>query len=268
MDEQSKVLRPWNIPAEQGAVDSKETDERTIRGLTARLKSLLHASPRRKHSLPTSDQQEEKEGKRQLLASGLPRGETSSTLRPVGHSRRGRGNNPLEPGKIPALIPKESNEGANMFKKSENDPEKATQNSISKEETELAQISETPEPAPSTHSTSPDGPFDVDDINAAAAVLTVISDICEHEERLSSADMALLRATFEQTPYFLTCKGREESPELAIQFLIVVYDNPQSATWGGIESFDHLQLMLESLEKFETRAQAQPKGEQHGCFVV
>ncbi|KAJ4270446.1 hypothetical protein NW762_002128 [Fusarium torreyae] len=160
-----------------------------------------------------------------------------------------------------------------MFKKSDNDSEKATHNSISKE-MKLARIPETPEPAPPTHPTpctqptSPDGPFDVDDINAAAAVLTVISDICEHKKKLSSADLALLRATFEQMPYLLTCKGREESPELAIQFLIAVYYNSQSATWGGIESFDHLQLMLESLDRFENRAQAQPREAQHGYFVV
>ncbi|KAF4963394.1 hypothetical protein FSARC_8593 [Fusarium sarcochroum] len=263
MDKQTERHHPWHFPEEQEAIDPNETIEKTSRGLTTQLKSLSLASPRRKRSLSSSDQQEEKERERQLLGPGIPRGETS-TFRPVGHSRRG--NYTVEPGKIPASH--QSNEAANMFTKSENDPEKAVHHPISKEETEVAQIPELPEPAPSTHPTCSDGLFDVNDINAAAAILTVISDICKLDRIPSSQDQAELRAIFEQMPYLLTCKGREESPELAIQFLISVYDNPQSATWGGIESFDHLQLMLESLKKFENRAQAQPREEQEGCFVI
>ncbi|RGP75948.1 hypothetical protein FLONG3_5528 [Fusarium longipes] len=117
-------------------------------------------------------------------------------------------------------------------------------------------------------------PFDINDVNAGATILTLITDTCKHAGKLSIQEQEQVRDIFGQMPYLLTQEGRgqegegeEEQFALALQFLMAVYDNPESTNWGAIESFDHLQFVLELLEKFDSRAEAEPS-EERGVFVV
>jgi hypothetical protein len=80
-----------------------------------------------------------------------------------------------------------------------------------------------------------------------------------------------LRTIFDQMPYLLTPEAREQEGDelvLAVQFLTTVYDHPESANWGSIDSFDDLQLALGNLEKFGSRAEAEPREGPEGVFIV
>ncbi|KAJ4131515.1 hypothetical protein NW768_005705 [Fusarium equiseti] len=113
--------------------------------------------------------------------------------------------------------------------------------------------------------------FDTDDVHAGATILTVITDICKRARKPSSEERGQLHTLFELMPYPMTREAREQQGEdlmSAFQFLITLYDSPDSTDWGAIESFDHLQVQLEMLEKFDSRAEAEPKEAQEGEFVV
>ncbi|KAG8667208.1 hypothetical protein FPOAC2_12363 [Fusarium poae] len=115
-------------------------------------------------------------------------------------------------------------------------------------------------------------PFHNDDVNTGIAVLTIITDICKQARKPSTKEQKQLRAVFHQMPYLLTSEAREKQGEeeliMAIQFLTTVYDHPESVNWGGIEGFDKLQLTLESLKKFDRRAEVEPREGPGGVFIV
>ncbi|KAL6923560.1 hypothetical protein ACHAP8_001400 [Fusarium lateritium] len=125
---------------------------------------------------------------------------------------------------------------------------------------------------PTSNGSSAGSPFHIDDVNAGIVVLTLITDICKKARKPSDQQQEQLRAVFGQMPYLLTSEAREQQGEeelvMAIQFLTTVYDHPESVNWGAIESFDNLQLALESLKKFGHRVEAEPREGPGGVFIV
>lgn len=124
---------------------------------------------------------------------------------------------------------------------------------------------------PTSYGSSVDTPFHTDEVNAAVAVLTLITDICKQAPNPSIEEQRQLLAIFEQMPYLLTLEARRRYGEevvLAVQFLTTVYDHPESVNWGAIESFDDLQLTLESLKRFGSRTEARPREGPYGEFIV
>jgi len=114
------------------------------------------------------------------------------------------------------------------------------------------------------------GSFDTDDIHTGATILTVITDICKGARKPSSEERGQLHTLFELMPYLMTREAREQQGEdlmSSFEFLIRLYDSTDSTDWGAIESFDHLQVQLKMMEKFDSRAEAEPK-EEEGVFVV
>ena len=112
--------------------------------------------------------------------------------------------------------------------------------------------------------------FDTNDVHTGAAILTVITDICQGARKPSSQERGQLHTLFELMPYLMTREAREQQREdlvSAFEFLIRLYDSPDSTDWGEIESFDHLQVQLKTMEKFDSRAETEPK-EEDGVFVV
>ncbi|EYB31258.1 hypothetical protein FG05_09620 [Fusarium graminearum] len=110
-----------------------------------------------------------------------------------------------------------------------------------------------------------------DEVNTAVVVLTLITDICKQAPNPSIEEQEQLRAVFEQMPYLLTLEARGRYGDelvLAIQFLTTVYDHSESVNWGAIESFDDLQLTLESLKRFGSRTEARPREGPYGEFIV
>ncbi|KAF9770808.1 hypothetical protein IL306_011596 [Fusarium sp. DS 682] len=134
-------------------------------------------------------------------------------------------------------------------------------------------VSEPPKvPDSSETATTPDSSIDslfsVGEVNAAVAVLNVVSNICEYGGRVSIEDRVILRDALKEIPYLLSSEGRNSKRESALMFQTKVYENPDSASWGPIESFHTLQVMLESLEKFDNRAGLVPREGRGGVFVV
>jgi len=114
------------------------------------------------------------------------------------------------------------------------------------------------------------GSFDTDDIHTGATILTVITDICKGARKPSSEERGQPHTLFELMPYLMTREAREQQGEdlmSSFEFLIRLYDSTDSTDWGAIESFDHLQVQLKMMEKFDSRAEAEPK-EEEGVFVV
>jgi len=112
--------------------------------------------------------------------------------------------------------------------------------------------------------------FDTDDVHTGATILVVITDTCKGARKPCSEKRGQLHALFELMPYLMTRKAREQQGEnlmSAFEFLIRLYDSPDSTDWGAIESFDHLQVQLKMMEKFDSRAEAEPK-EEESVFVV
>lgn len=137
----------------------------------------------------------------------------------------------------------------------------------SKTTSETTTASEFPEPVVSQDLTT-NWAFSIDEVNDAAAVLTLVSDICTHRGRLSLEDQVILRDAFKKMPYLLTPIGRKNEPEEALMFQIEVYENPASASWGSIESFDTLQNWLELLERFDNCAELHPSQGAGGMLIV
>ncbi|KAF5549456.1 hypothetical protein FNAPI_8012 [Fusarium napiforme] len=137
----------------------------------------------------------------------------------------------------------------------------------SKTTSETTTASEFPEPVVSQDLTT-NWAFSIDEVNAAAAVLTLVSDICRYRGRLSLEDQVILRDAFKKMPYLLTPIGRKNEPEEALMFQIEVYENPASASWGSIESFDTLQNWLELLERFDNCAGLHPSQGPGGMLIV
>ncbi|CEI40410.1 hypothetical protein FVEN_g1669 [Fusarium venenatum] len=125
---------------------------------------------------------------------------------------------------------------------------------------------------PTSNGSSAGSPFHNDDVNAGIVILTLITDICKKARKPSDQEQEQLHAVFDQMPYLLTSEAREQQREeelvMAIQFLTTVYDHPESVNWGAIESFDNLQLALESLKKFGDRVEAEPREGPGGVFIV
>jgi hypothetical protein len=124
---------------------------------------------------------------------------------------------------------------------------------------------------PTRNGSSAGTPFHIDDVNAGAVILTLITDICKQARKPSIKEREQLRTIFDQMPYLLTPEAREQEGDelvLAVQFLTTVYDHPESANWGSIDSFDDLQLALGNLEKFGSRAEAEPREGPEGVFIV
>ena len=112
--------------------------------------------------------------------------------------------------------------------------------------------------------------FDTNDVHTGAAILTIITDICQGARKPSSLERGQLNTLLELMPYLMKREAREQQGEdlmSAFEFLIRLYDIPDSTDWGEIEGFDHLQAQLKTMEKFDSRAEAEPK-EEDGVFVV
>ncbi|KAM5348373.1 hypothetical protein ACJ41O_008197 [Fusarium nematophilum] len=118
--------------------------------------------------------------------------------------------------------------------------------------------------SPASAATSP--AIDVSDPDVAAAiwVLTVVTADCSSFGLLSHERQDELLTIVRQMPVLLTPEGRRKNPKRADNFLAEVYDYPELATWGPIESFDELCQNLE----FLCRARAKPMMDKHGIGVV
>ncbi|KAL4729389.1 hypothetical protein ACLX1H_003806 [Fusarium chlamydosporum] len=101
--------------------------------------------------------------------------------------------------------------------------------------------------------------FNIDEVSAGVVILGLISGICKQAGKPSIEERKELRDMFNLMPYLLTPEGRRQERVSSLQFLTAVYENPESTNWGAIESFDHLQLVLEELEKFDSRAEVEPR---------
>ncbi|KAF4460356.1 hypothetical protein FALBO_12861 [Fusarium albosuccineum] len=116
--------------------------------------------------------------------------------------------------------------------------------------------------------TSKSTEFSATDVDAAIAVLTVVTDLSGSLRKPCRELQVDLCAALHHMPHLLTLKGRDEKAELAERFRAVIYEHPESASWGGIESFDELYQQLEGLRKFDRLAEARPMEREAGIFEV
>ena len=78
--------------------------------------------------------------------------------------------------------------------------------------------------------------FDTNDVHAGAAILTVITKICQGARKPSSQERGQLHTLFELMPYLMTREAREPQGEdlmSAFEFLIRLYDSPMALAFGG-----------------------------------
>ncbi|KAM0343976.1 hypothetical protein ACHAPU_008034 [Fusarium lateritium] len=121
---------------------------------------------------------------------------------------------------------------------------------------------------PKPHDPDTERPFNVEDVESGAAILAVITDICNNANgKLSSAEQLELRSMFNQMPKLLTREQREVDPEKAYEFIFAIYENPEAVNWGDMGALDDLETKLELLERFDGRAEASPK-RKGGVYVV
>lgn len=170
-------------------------------------------------------------------------------------------------GRTPEDTSNEAKESADICQKHACDFDQVFDSFNSETVSETTTALEFPEPVVS-HDLNTNRAFGIDEVNAAAAVLTIVSDICRHRGRLSTEDQIILRDALKRMPYLLTPMGRKNETEQALMFQIEVYENPASSSWGSIESFDTLQNWLELLERFDNCAELHPSQGPGGMLIV
>ncbi|KAF5667895.1 hypothetical protein FHETE_5520 [Fusarium heterosporum] len=120
---------------------------------------------------------------------------------------------------------------------------------------------DSPAPDPSkTYRSDTERLFGVEDVEAGAAILAVIADICNDANgKLSRAEQLELRSMFDQMPKLLTHKQRDVDPEKAYKFLFAIYESSVAGNWEDIGALNDLETKLELLQCFDSRAEASPK---------
>jgi len=266
MGQQAKKRKHQEVSAENGRYGSYGTGKNTSSRFSDwfELFSTLRTRVGCKRFKRHSSWNKEEEEKRTRLSSTCS--ETPSILR-----LRLLGGDEEEMlsryGSAPEYTSNEVTESAGLCQKYAYNFDQVPGGFNSKTTSEITTASEFPEPVVSQDLTT-NWAFSIDEVNAAAAVLTLISDICRHRGRLSLEDQVILRDAFKKMPYLLTPIGRKNEPEEALMFQIEVYENPASASWGSIESFDTLQNWLELLERFDNCAELHPSQGPGGMLIV
>ncbi|KAG5745842.1 hypothetical protein H9Q69_012818 [Fusarium xylarioides] len=266
MGQQAKKRKHQEVSAENGRYGPYGTGENTSSRFSDwfELFSILRTRVGRKRFKRHSSWHKEEEEKRTRLSSTCS--ETPSILGP----RLLGGGEEEMPSRYSRATEYTSNdvkESADICQKYAYNFDQVLEGFNSKTASETTTASEFPEPVVSQDLTT-NWAFGVDDVNVAAAVLTLVSDICRHRGRLSLEDQVILRDALKKMPYLLTPIGRKNEPEEALVFQIEVYENPASASWGSIESFDTLQNWLELLERFDNCAELHPSQGPGGMLIV
>ncbi|KAF4495875.1 hypothetical protein FAGAP_7983 [Fusarium agapanthi] len=262
MGQQAKKRKHLEVSAENGRYGPYGTGENTSSRFSDwfELFSVLRTRVGRKRFKSHSSWHKGEEEERKRLSSTCI--ETSSILRP-----RLLGGGEEEFLSRYGRAPKYTEESADIDQKHARSFEQILDSFNPKTASETTTASEFPEPV-----VPPDlninRAFSIDKVNAAAAVLTLVSDICRHCGRLSTEDQVILRDTLKGMPYLLTPIGRKNEPEQALVFQIEVYENPASPSWGPIESFDTLPNWLELLERFDNCAELHPSQGPGGMLIV
>ncbi|EWG42336.1 hypothetical protein FVEG_04176 [Fusarium verticillioides 7600] len=266
MGQQAKKRKHQEVSAENGRYGSYGAGEETSSRFSDwfELFSILRTRVRRKRFKRHSSWNKGEGEKRTRMSSTCS--ETPSILRP---RLLGGGEEEMlsRCGRVPEHTSDEVTESADLCQKYAYNFDQVPDGFNSKTTSETTTASEFPEPVVSQDLTT-NWAFSIDEVNAAAAVLTLVSDICRHRGRLSLEDQVILRDAFKKMPYLLTPIGRKNEPEEALMFQIEVYENPASASWGPIESFDTLQNWLELLGRFDNCAELQPSQGPGGMLIV
>ncbi|KAF4436582.1 hypothetical protein FACUT_6348 [Fusarium acutatum] len=265
MGQQAKKRKHQEVSAKTGRYGWYGTGENASSRFSDwfELFSILRTRVGRKRLKRHSSWHKEEEEKRTRLSSTCS--ETPSILRP--RLLGGGGEEMLSRyGRAPEYTSTEAKESADICQKHAYNFDQVLDGFNSKMVSETTTASEFPEPVVS-HDLDTNWAFSIDEVNSAAAVLTLVSDICRHRGRLSLEDQVILRDALKKMPYLLTPIGRKSETEEALMFQIEVYENPASASWGSIESFDTLQNWLELLERFDNRAELHPSHGPGGMLI-
>lgn len=268
MDQQAKKRKHQEVSAENGRYGPYGTGENTSSRFSDWFKpfSILRTRVGRKRFKRHTSwhKEEEEEEKRTRLSSTCS--ETPSILRPrlLGG---GEEETLSRGGRAPEYTSNEVKESADICQKHAYNFDQIPDSFNSKTGSETTTALEFPEPVVS-HDLNTNRAFGIDEVNAAAAVLTLVSDICRHRGRLSTEDLVILRDALRTMPYLLTPMGRKNETEQALMFQIEVYENPASSSWGSIESFDTLQNWLELLDRFDNCAELHPSQGPGGMLIV
>ncbi|KAF4991226.1 hypothetical protein FGRMN_7958 [Fusarium graminum] len=236
-----------------GAIDNTINRRRTRRFI----QKLFGRTP---NSLHTSSQQQEK-AKGRGRGGERPAHSETPQRDPKGDSVRS----------CKTTLFAETMKDADIYVKPEDNVKKASGKGISEGGSVPAHVSNFPEISstpfdslasdPSkTHRSDTERLFSVEDVEAGAAILAAITDVCDNASgNLSRAEQSELRSIFDQMPGLLTREQREVDPEKAYQFLFAIYENPEAGNWGDIGALDDLETKLGLLECFDSRAEASPK---------
>ncbi|KAF5984186.1 hypothetical protein FBULB1_3400 [Fusarium bulbicola] len=266
MGQQAKKRKHQEVSAENGRYGPYGTGENTSSRFSDwfELFSVLRTRVGRKRFKRHSSWHKGEEEERTRLSSTCI--ETSSILRP---RLLGGGEEEFlsRHGRAPKYTSNEAEESADIDQKHACSFDQILDSFNPKTASETTTASEFSEPVV-PHDLNTYRAFSIDEVNAAATVLTLVSDICRHCGRLSAEDQVILRDTLKGMPYLLTPIGRKNEPEQALMFQIEVYENPVSASWGPIESFDTLQNWLELLERFDNCAELHPSQGPGGMLIV
>ncbi|KAF5645699.1 hypothetical protein F52700_2262 [Fusarium sp. NRRL 52700] len=266
MGQQAKKRKHQEVSAENRHYAPYGTGENTSSRFSDWLElfSILRTRVGRKRFKRHVSWHKEEEEKRARLSSTF--NETPRILRP-----RLLGGDEEEIssryGRAPEYTSKEVEESADICQKHAYNFDQTFDGFNSNTASETTSTREFPEPVV-PHDLNTNRTFSINEVNAAAAVLILVSDICRHRGRLSTEDQVILRDALRRMPYLLTPMGRENEPKQALVFQIEVYENPTSASWGSIESFDTLQNWLELLERFDNYAELHPNQGPGGMLIV
>ncbi|KAF5584860.1 hypothetical protein FPCIR_8510 [Fusarium pseudocircinatum] len=266
MGQQAKKRKHQEVAAENGRYGSYGTGEKTSSRFSDwfELFSILtRTRVGRKRFKRHSSWNKKEEEKRTRMSSTCS--ETPSILTP--RLLGGEEEIMSRCGRAPEHTSNEVTESPDLCQKYAYNFDQVPDSFSSKTASETTTASEFPEPVVPQDLTT-NWAFSIDEVNAAAAVLTLVSDICRHRGRLALEDQVILRDALKKMPYLLTPIGRENEPEAALMFQIEVYENPSSASWGSIESFDTLQNWLELLERFDNCAELHPSQGPGGMLIV
>ncbi|KLO85381.1 uncharacterized protein LW93_13990 [Fusarium fujikuroi] len=269
MGQQAKKRKHQEVSAENGRYGPYGTGENTSSRFSDwfELFSILRTRVGRKRFKRHTSwhKEEEEEEKRTRLSSTCS--ETPSILRPRLLGGGGEEETLSRCGRAPEYTSNEVKESADICQKHAYNFDQIPDSFNSKTGSETTTALEFPEPVVS-HDLNTNRAFGIDEVNAAAAVLTLVSDICRHRGRLSTEDHVILRDALKTMPYLLTPMGRKNETEQALMFQIEVYENPAPSSWGSIESFDTLQNWLELLERFDNCAELHPSQGPGGMLIV
>lgn len=109
------------------------------------------------------------------------------------------------------------------------------------------------------HESPEQSPFTTTEITNAAGILTLIAEICEENPRPDASAVYALLCAMDELPPLMTYEGRRKEPDLAASLVRAVYQQPNAKRWGTVEALEELRWNLETMQKFEQRARAQPE---------